>query len=202
MSERTETQVRQSTVTREGAKFELHVNNSLNDFFTSQNYNVRVLNGNEVFKDPDLKEHFNIPVRGFNKNWGDVDLVVKDLDTNHPIALISCKLSLHGRFSETLFYSKIYREKIPDLKVVFATPDKGRQSKPGIWQTEWGTAGSPTKDRAFAETFLDGVFIDNEYLKREWNFDGTTVLGGKIRPFCQLSLDIIRWKNEISGTVR
>lgn len=194
MSERSQNQERQATVSREGAKFELYVKNTLNDAFTAQNKNIRILNGNEVFKDPDLKDHFNIPVRGFNKNWGDVDLVAKDFDTNHPIALISCKLSLHGRFSETLFYSKIYRERIPDLKVVFATPDKGRQSKPGIWQTEWGTPEKPTKDRAFAETFLDGVYIDNEYRIREWGLNGATILGGKIKQFIRLSSDIVSWK--------
>jgi len=194
MPERSQNQERQATVSREGAKFELYVKNTLNDAFTAQNQNIRILNGNEVFKDSDLKDHFTIAVRGFKKNWGDVDLVAKDLDTNHPIALISCKLSLHGRFSETLFYSKIYREKIPDLNVVFATPDKGRQSKPGIGQSEWGTAQTPTKDRAFAETFLHGVYIDNDYLRREWGFIGTTVLGGKIKPFSQLGRDIVSWK--------
>ena len=162
--------------------------------FIAQKQNIRILNGNEVFRDPHLKEHFTIPVRGFNKNWGDVDLVAKDLDTNHPIALISCKLSLHGRFSETLFYSKIYREKIPDLKVVFATPDKGRQSQPGIWKSEWGTVQNPTKDRAFAETFLHGVYIDNEYRIREWGLIGATVLGGKIKQSAQLNSDIVSWK--------
>jgi hypothetical protein len=195
MPEQTQNQQRQAKVSREGAKFELYVKNTLNETFVAKNQNIRIFNGNEVFKDPDLKEHFTIPVRGFNKNWGDVDLVAKDLDTNHPIALISCKLSLHGRFSETLFYSKIYREKIPDLKVVFATPDKGRQSKPGIWQSEWGTPVNPTKDRAFAETFLSAVYIDNDYLKREWGFNGVTALGGKIKPFYQLAADLTIWKS-------
>jgi len=194
MPERSQNQERQATVSREGAKFELYVKNTLNDLFSAQNQNIHILNGNEVFKDPDLKDHFTIPVRGFNKNWGDVDLVAKDLDTKHPIALISCKLSLHGRFSETLFYSKIYREKIPDLRVVFATPDKGRQSKPGIWQTEWGTSEKPTKDRAFAETFLHGVYIDNEYRIREWGLNGATILGGKIKSFTRLCSDIVSWK--------
>ena len=185
MPERTQNQERQATVSREGSKFELYVKNTLNDAFIAQNQHISILNGNEVFRDPYLKEHFTIPVRGFNKNWGDVDLVAKDLDTNHPIALISCKLSLHG---------KIYREKIPDLKVVFATPDKGRQSQPGIWKSEWGTVQNPTKDRAFAETFLHGVYIDNEYRIREWGLIGATVLGGKIKPFAQLSSDIVSWK--------
>ena len=194
MPERTQNQERQATVSREGSKFELYVKNTLDDVFIAQKQNISILNGNEVFRDPHLKEHFTIPVRGFNKNWGDVDLVAKDLDTNHPIALISCKLSLHGRFSETLFYSKIYREKIPDLKVVFATPDKGRQSQPGIWKSEWGTVQNPTKDRAFAETFLHGVYIDNEYRISEWGLIGATVLGGKIKPFAQLDSDILSWK--------
>ena len=85
--------------------------------------------------------------------------VAKDLDTNHPIALISCKLSLHGRFSETLFYSKIYREKIPDLKVVFATPDKGRQNKPGIWKSEWGILSKIPQKIEHSQKLIFTVFI-------------------------------------------
>jgi len=77
---------------------------------------------------------------------------------------------------------------------VFATPDKGRQSQPGIWKSEWGTVQIPTKDRAFAETFLHGVYIDNEYRIKEWGLIGATVLGGKIKPYTQLSSDIVSWK--------
>ena len=141
-----------------------------------------------------LKELFLIPVRGFNKKWGDVDLVAKNLETNNPIALISCKTSLHGRFSETLFYSIVYKTRIPDLKVVFATPDKGKQDS-DQWKSEWGTLTKPTKDRLLAETYLDGVYVDNDYLNGVMGFEGKTTLGGKIRPFSQLGTDIIQWNN-------
>ena len=68
MPERTQNQERQATVSREGAKFELYVKNSLNNAFTAQNQNIRILNGNEVFRDPHLKDHFTIPVQDNRSN--------------------------------------------------------------------------------------------------------------------------------------
>jgi len=182
---------RQSSVSKEGREFQSYIQYSLNNLFKTRN-RIWVLNGKEITNDEDLKDLFSFPVRGFKTVWGDVDLVAKNLDTTHPIALISCKLSLHGRFTETLFYSKVYKEKIPDLKVVFATPDKGRQGS-NKWETEWGSPTKPTKDRFLAETFLDGVYIDNNYLLEKWGVHGTTVLGGKIRPISQLASDLIEW---------
>ena len=69
------------------------------------------------------------------------------------------------------------------LKVVFATPDKGRQAKSGVWSSEWGLEEKPTKDRLLAEHYLDGVYINNEKTK----------LGGKIRPISRLHLDLAEW---------
>ena len=57
-----------------------------------------------------------------------------------------------------------------------------------------GYCPKPTKDRAFAETFLHGVYIDNEYRIGEWGLIGATLLGGKIKPFAQLGSDIVSWK--------
>jgi hypothetical protein len=185
---------RQAKASQEGREFQLYVKNSLNANFEANNVKILILNEKEIFNDDHLKELFLIPVRGFNKKWGDVDLVAKNLETKNPIALISCKTSLHGRFSETLFYSTVYKMRIPDLKVVFATPDKGKQDS-DRWKSEWGSLTKPTKDRLLAETYMDGVYIDNDYLRTILGFEGNTILGGKVRPFSQLATDIVRWGN-------
>jgi hypothetical protein len=183
---------RQARVSSEGYAFQAHVKDYVNQFLEEGNHTIRVLSENEVFGDNHLQDMFLIPVRGFKLVWGDVDLVVKNLETNHPIALISCKLSLHGRFSETLFYSMVYKAKIPDLRVVFVTPDKGAQAS-AQWRTEWGSTTRPTKDRFLAETYLDGVYIDNDYLRRTWGLEGNTIIGGKIRPISQLVPNLLEW---------
>ncbi|MFZ0005328.1 BsaWI family type II restriction enzyme [Methanoregula sp.] len=186
---------RQSNVTTEGYAFQSHVQTLVNERLRAENQRMLVLNNTEINNDTHLGRMFLLPVRGYNRVWGDVDLVVKNLENNQPIALISCKTSLHGRFSETLFYSMVYKGQIPDLKVVFATPDKGRQGSP-VWKSEWGSHTKPTKDRSLAETYLDGVYIDNTYLRQTWAFEGTTNLGGKIRPIENLVNDLIRWSGD------
>ncbi len=116
-----------------------------------------------------------------------------------PIALISCKVSLHGRLTETLFYSLYYRLN-GKLKVVLATPDKGRQSSKGVWESEWGSNERPTKGRLLASRFLDGVYIANVPIFMPPNFDPTyhgTVLGGIVRNLVELPLDIVRWYDDL-----
>lgn len=183
---------RQRRANGEGYDFQSHVKTLINAGLEAEHQRIQVLDGNDVFNDEQLKDMFLIPVRGFKKVWGDVDLVVKNLENNYPVALISCKTSLHGRFSETLFYSIVYKTRIPDLRVVFATPDKGRQGS-SMWETEWGSLQRPTKDRYLAETYLDGVYIDNNYLRDRLHFDGHTNLGGKVKPIIQLVNDLITW---------
>jgi|SRR5208283_2312176 len=184
---------RQRTVSNEGYDFQVRVKDLVNAGLETEHQPMKVLINNEIFNDPHLKEMFLIPVRGFKKVWGDVDLVVKNLENNYPVALISCKTSLHGRFSETLFYSIVYKTKIPDIKVVFATPDKGRQGSSSTWETEWGSLERPTKDRYLSETYLDGVYIDNDFLRTKWGVEGHTSLGGKVKPITQLVNDLVTW---------
>ncbi|MDI6603201.1 MAG: BsaWI family type II restriction enzyme [Patescibacteria group bacterium] len=193
--------VRQSRVSREGSEFELHVKNYLNTVLSEHNPELCVLGEFEVFNDSKLRPLFLIPVEYYAPQWGDVDLVAINVVTHSPIALISCKLSLHGRFSETLFYSVVYKQQIPGLKVAFATPDKGRQSN-STWESEWGTLNRPTKDRALAEHFLDGVYIDNIYCQTKWGFGGQSALGRKIKALSDLSLDLIHWNNQDNNEIR
>lgn len=85
--------------------------------------------------------------------FGDVDIgIVKD---SRAIVVVSCKLSLHNRLTETLFYSILYHQ--AGIRVVLATPDKGQSGR-----SEWGTPDQPTKNRLLARRFLSGVYIDYE----------------------------------------
>ncbi|MBI5872186.1 hypothetical protein HZB88_03820 [archaeon] len=119
--------------------------------------------------------------------WGDIDLIAYNKKSMKVIAVISCKVSLHGRFTESLFYWLLFRKTLnKPFKFVFATNDKGRGQ--GIWKSEWGTNQTPTKDRELAEAYTDGVYIKNQNTKIE----------GILKPIEQLSDDIIRWNKELS----
>lgn len=129
------------------------------------------------------------------RSLGDIYLVA--YINSFPIAIISCKLSLHGRFTETLFYSLLFRT-ISKIKVVLATPDAGRGQK-GKWTSEWGTYDNPTKDRLLAESYLDGVYVENvpEFIK-DMKPNERTSLGGIVKPLSDLPNDLISWAEEIS----
>lgn len=96
--------------------------------------------------------------------WGDIDLIVYNTKNRRVIAVISCKVSLHGRFTESLFYWLLFRKTLnKPFKFVFATNDKGRGQ--GEWKSEWGTNDTPTKDRELAESYTDGVYVRNGMTK-------------------------------------
>lgn len=159
---------------------------------------IRILKGNEIPKNSLLWKKLSIPtkVSAIEESvWGDIDLVaVKD---KLPIAVISCKLSLHGRFTETLFYSLIFRM-LTKVKFVLATPDAGR-GQSGKWASEWGTPEAPTKDRILAESYLDGVYVENvEDFCKDRKSEEHTALGGIVRSLNELSADLIGWGEEAS----
>ena len=112
--------------------------------------------------------------------WGDIDLIVYNKE-NRVIAIISCKVSLHGRFTESLFYWLLFKTLKRPFKFVFATNDKGRGQEE--WKSEWGTDEKPTKDRELAEKYTDGGYVKNPQTK----------LGGILKPIEKLAEDIIKW---------
>ncbi len=119
--------------------------------------------------------------------WGDIDLIVYNVKTKKVIAIVSCKVSLHGRLTESLFYWLLFIDKLKrPFKFVFATNDKGRGQ--GKWNSEWGDNNAPTKDRELAEVYTDGVYVKNP----------NTKLGGIVKPIEQLAEDILRWNKESS----
>ncbi|MDW8016150.1 MAG: BsaWI family type II restriction enzyme [Bacteroidia bacterium] len=133
------------------------------------------------------------------KVLGDIDIVLFSKRESYPLVVVSCKLSLHGRLTETLFYALYYRF-TRKIKFVLATPDKGKQSKESLWESEWGTHEKPSKDRLLASVFLDGVYVQNapEFMPK--GFDSKkhgTVMGGIIRPLEHLLPDTLRWYQEI-----
>ncbi len=178
---------RQSEVQKSGADWEDFVMNFCNKEF--QGKEIRVIKGKEIddnrIKYSTLWDTLSIPVNN-GKVWGDIDLVTID-NKQRPIAVISCKTSLHGRFTETLFYSLLFRQH-KKVKLVFATSDKGRQQKIGIWQSEWSSEERPTKDRQLAAAYLDGVYVYNERTK----------LGGILKPLEELPKDLLAWFKQTS----
>jgi hypothetical protein len=128
--------------------------------------------------------------------WGDLDLVaVKD---EIPVAIISCKTSLHGRFTETLFWSLLYRM-LTKIKVVLATCDAG-SGKPGDLRSEWGTPENPNDYRLLAESYLDGVYVEN--VPEFCTLREPTALGGIVRPLSELPNDVKIWSEEISKFIQ
>lgn len=178
---------RQSYVSSSGRKWEDHVMHFINSSFEKSRSPLRVIRGRSIAKDSRLWRELAIPITRVETDGlveGDLDLVVIRTDTpDKPIAVISCKTSLHGRFSETLFYALVWKKMLPALMVVFATTDKGRQAKRGVWESEWGTPQKPTKDRLLAEEYLDGVYVANE----------KTHVGGRIRRVGELPRDLEKW---------
>lgn len=173
---------RQSYVSTSGKDWEVFVMNYLNDYFVKSEIPLKVIRGKGLkTKYPILWEKLAIPVNN-GKVEGDVDLIVVNTkNQNTPLAVISCKTSLHGRFSETLFYAIVWKELIPNFVVVFATPDKGRQAGNGVWASEWGTEQNPTKDRQLGEKYLDGIYIKHD----------KTSFGGKIKHLEELPKDLV-----------
>lgn len=177
---------RQRYVQQSGRDWERFVQRKVNTGLESLGSDLKVIDGKEAKNDLTLREKLSIPVgnrRSNQKIWGDIDLVVVD-EKRNPFAVISCKTSLHGRFSETLFYAVVLKNLLPVLKFVFSTPDKGRQQT-GPWQSEWGSEGRPTKNRLLGTHYLDGVYVENK----------NTQLGGAIKPLDALALDLVRWRN-------
>ena len=176
---------RQSYVQKSGEEWENNVMDFVNQQLKKLGSELVVIKGKTVKKGSSLWDKFSIPVgkgESSQKIWGDIDLIVIDKQEN-PVAVISCKTSLHGRFSETLFYAVVLKDMIEELKVIFATPDKGRQQKGSEWQSEWGSEERPTKDRLLGSYYLDGVYINNPKTK----------LGGKIKSLKNLPDDLIKW---------
>ncbi len=186
---------RQRRVQQSGQNWERYVELFLKERLPAH---IKVKNGKEISQNSELGRRLSIPLKAslrMEEIWGDIDLVAY-IDS-FPIAIISCKLSLHGRFTETLFYSLLFHT-ISKIKVVLATPDAGRGQK-GKWVSEWGTYDKPTKDRLLAESYLDGVYVENvrEFIKDIKPSQGTS-LGGIVKPLSDLPKDLILWAEEIS----
>lgn len=180
---------RQSYVTKSGREWEDAVKDFVNKRLQSSGSELAVIRGDEIPKNSELWRKLAIPVgkpSSREKIWGDVDLVVIE-KSQKPVGVISCKTSLHGRLSESLFYAVVLKDLVSSIKFVLATPDKGRQQKSGIWQSEWGSEEEPTKDRLLGSHYLDGVYVLNR----------NTKMGGMIKPLEDLPKDLMTWHKNL-----
>lgn len=194
---------RQARVVKAGGKWEEYVKLFLNEKLKGIGTEVIYGKSEEEIKkrSKTLWKMLSLPLKASTMResiWGDIDLVA--IRGEIPIAVISCKLSLHGRFTETLFWSLLYRT-ITRIRVVLVTPDAGRGQE-GKWASEWGTPENPSKDRLLAESYLERVYVENveEYCKNKKQGE-STILGGIVRPLSELPQDLIRWGEEITKTV-
>lgn len=195
MSEET-VKERQSRVSRSGGKWEEYVRLFLNEKLTGTGIEVIVGKNEESIKKRSMMlwKMLSIPVKSSTLTdsvWGDIDLVA--VKEEIPITVVSCKLSLHGRFTETLFWSLLFRT-LTQIRVILATPDAGRQSTTDQWNSEWGTPQKPTKDRLLAESYLNGVYVENvEAFCKNMKPTEKTAIGGIIRPLNELPDDLTKW---------
>lgn len=154
---------RQRFVVKSGKELENRVADFLNKEL--EKYGIKVIHGAEIknnkTKYSSLYEYLSIPTKEskYKIAWGDIDLVALDND-NYPIAIISCKTSFHGRFTETFFYCVMFRV-LTRIKFVLVTADAGRGQK-GKWQSELGSEDNTTKGREMASTYLDGLYTTNK----------------------------------------
>lgn len=174
---------RQGEVQETGDKWEDEVITKLAPLLNK--YNISIVKGKKKEIRATFWKQLYVPTKRKGV-WGDIDLIVFNKENMLVIAVISCKVSLHGRFTESLFYWLLFRDKLKrSFKFVFVTNDKGRGQ--GKWSSEWGSDDEPTKDRELAEAYTDGVYIDNP----------NTKLGGILKPIEQLVGDIIKWDKEL-----
>jgi hypothetical protein len=188
---------RQKRVTLSGGKWEEYVRLFLNEKLKGSGIEVIVGKYEQQIKQKSfsLWKMLSLPIKSSTQDhiWDDIDLVA--VKENIPIAVISCKTSLHGRLTETLFWSLLYRM-LTKIKVVLATSDTG-SGKAGELKSEWGTPENPNQNRLLAEAFLDGVYVENvpEFCPE---LIEPTVLGGIVRPLNELPQDLIKWSEEAS----
>jgi len=97
---------RQARVVKSGGKWEEYVKLYLNEKLQSTDIEVVYGKSEEEIKNRSAKlwRMLSLPLKSstFQESvWGDLDLVA--IKSDIPIAVISCKVSLHGRLTETLF---------------------------------------------------------------------------------------------------
>jgi hypothetical protein len=194
--EKKETAVeRQSRVQRMGREWEDYVESFLNDQLKGTG--LTVIKGDKVERNTPLWRKLSIPTKASTAQeslWGDIDIVI--LKDDIVVAVVSCKLSLHGRFTETLFYGVLFRM-WSRTKFVLVTPDAGRGQKGPVWKSEWGTPEKPTKDRMLAESYLAAVYVENlEKFCPKKKPTECTSFGGIVRHIEELPNDLKRWADE------
>jgi len=79
----------------------------------------------------------------------------------HPLCIVSCKVSFHGRETESLFWAAMTRDS--KIRFVLVTEDANRyRAKPN---TELKTCDTASKPRRLLECFLDRTYIIKKYDK-------------------------------------
>ncbi|MFA4029741.1 MAG: hypothetical protein GDYSWBUE_001035 [Candidatus Fervidibacterota bacterium] len=181
---------RQRTVREEGERWEEYVTEYLRRELVKRGFSVyrernlpQVLRERLLCKVGSLWGAVDLEEIGDTKPlFGDVDIVIAK--GNQPIAIVSCKLSLHNRLTETLFWSIVYHR--AGIRFILVTPDKGHSGR-----SEWGSPNRPNKNRRLARRFLCGVYVKNHPAFCPPTVE--TKFGDIVKPLTDLPEDIQKW---------
>lgn len=155
----------QSKASKSGKKFEDEVYQLLID--NIDNPKVAILRPRtHVYKPDERKTGRRYACLTLHTNIGsiigDTDIVIFSKQKKVPLAIISCKTSLHGRITESLYYARLYREKYGQLPNFFVTSDNDK---------EFGSEEKPRKSRVLAT--YENIFV--------YSWNPTTILGGCVK---------------------
>ena len=107
---------------------------------------------------------------------GDTDIVIFNKRRAVPICIVSCKLSLHSRDTESLYYARLYRDQIAKtLPFFFVTKDVNKN------RSELGSVEKPTKPRILFQYENISVYSSNP----------KTQIGGCVKPISKLIPDLL-----------
>ncbi len=164
----------QSKKAKVGRKLEENVKFILNNILNKESiyiFSIKEIESGKSIDEPEKIIDF-IKVRfpsdcdqQYRVDLPDTDLVVMYKKEDHVteeskwivLAIVSCKVSLHGRETESTFWAMTLQHH--PMRMVFVTEDKDRYEK----KTELGTCEKPTAARRRLETFMDRVYIIKEY---------------------------------------
>ena len=216
-----------------GAEFEGRVAYVLNQFLNREDiYAVSLKELKRLIKTNqklvEILEYAKLPIRNpceqkYEMVLPDTDVIVyykrKDhsgnVEKNFQLATVSCKVSFHGRETESTFWAHALRDH--GAKFVFATEDKFNELK---------TCENGNKARRLLESYMDSVYLMSRYGGSEdklledinrfhYAFENSKSVGyqrqntrifdverkdsaycKQVRPFDDLLFDLMRWKFE------
>jgi len=165
-------QQHQSEVTRAGRRFQEEIYRVVAEAITDPNLIVANFRIKQTHPEVYNSLQLHTPI---GSGHVDADIIIFDRRKSLPVVIISCKTSLHGRITESLYSAHIYRDMYRRLKFFLVTKDNSRRS-------EWGSEAKAPQPRILAAH--ENIFV--------YSTNPKTSLGGYIKSIDDLIRDIKR----------